>query len=203
MFLPILLYTVSVLIASLLFYYSYRVLLLFELPEDRLQKEQLRVIYKKILYYESVHLFLILLYLCSVCGSIMISLEPLSNMKLTVTQLGISFIIVLYPFIYMSRLSGKRKLYVEQLDKEKSRDLFEQSMLEVEKKFFGGERRERLREVFSDFIVFPLDQLNEYEKGLDNMGVDGKELLVHAWIKEKENQVLEYKQFYETSSFSL
>lgn len=201
--LPISLYTLSAVIASLLFYFSYQVLALERLPLGKYTLSLLREQYEKVLRYESIHTGLVLLYLSGVVGCILISLESTKNMKLTVAQLGTSFIMVLYPVVDMRRIVNKRKQSIEVLWKEKNVALFEESMRCVEVDYFKGERKEELRECFADFPVFPVDQLREYAKELGRGGYkESNEVLIHGWIRERVNQVNEYKQFYQISSYT-
>ena len=205
--LAIALYTLSAILASLFFYFSYKVLKLFNLPQERETRGTLREQYGQILRYESIHLALSLLYLIGVGGCLLIPPESVQSMKLTFAQIGTSLVIVLYPLVDMRRIMTKKKSQIEAVFHEKSLEIFEESMKRLEVDFFKGKRQEEIRAVFADFRVFPFDQLMAYVaelgQGDDEYDEGGKEILVQAWIKERVNLVNEYKQFYQSSSYTV
>lgn len=197
--LPISLYTLSVIIASLLFYFSYKVLSLFRLPPDSgYTQALLRSEQSQLIRYETVHMGLILLYLSGIAGCMFLSLASEQSFELTLSQLGLSIIMVLYPIVDMRRIIGKKKIQIENAWVKKNIEIFEDSMRFVEGKYAGDVVRHDWRESFRDFPVFPVDQLEVF---VAEYNEDVKLIMAHAWIKEKENLVNEYKQFRQNSSY--
>lgn len=197
--LPISLYTFSVVIASLLFYFSYQILQLFRLPLEKYTKPLLREEHAKVIHYETIHMGLVLVYLGGLVGCLVLSLESEKGLRLTISELGASLLMVLYPIVDMKRIIGKKKAQLENAWPRKLREIFEESMKYVESRFSNSEERRDWRECFSEFPHFPVDQLEESIKEFEG---GKKDMMAHAWMKEKENLVNEYKQFYHSASYT-
>ena len=191
------LFILSVIVTALFFRLAYSILGLVHLPGEKYTQKILTNQHQSLVRYKVIHTGLVLLYLIGLVGCVLVSLESTGNAKLTLAEVGTSTVVVLYIITYTRDLMRKKMVVLERLRVAWR----EESFTRLETDYFRGERQEALRETFSEFGVFPYDQLARYAEKL--VAEEGERcILVHAWIIEKTNLVNEYKQFYQDSSYN-